>query len=121
MQHKKGYRKLGRDTAHRISMLNNMVISMIQHGAIITTTTKAKTLRPYLERLITKVKNNADSLTVLREIHSKFGNNKEAIKKMYDFIKNSLSLRNGGYTRIIKICYRKSDSSSMSKLEFVDN
>ena len=119
MQHKKGYRKLGRDTAHRISMLNNMVSDMILYGGITTTTVKAKTLRPYLERVITKIKNNSESLAVVREFNAIL-RSEQIVKKAFSFVKSSLSGRKGGYTRITKLCHRKSDGSSMAKIEFVD-
>ena len=69
---------------------------------------------------ITKVKNNIDNIGVIREINAKLGN-EVIVKKLYNFVRSELSNRNGGYTRIVKICQRKSDGSSMAKIEFVDS
>ena len=64
MYHLKKYHKLGLKSSHRMSMLDNMIASVLEHGAIVTTIVKAKALRPYLERFLTKVKNNSNNFRV---------------------------------------------------------
>ena len=119
MRHKKKYLKLNRKTSHRMSMLDNMVASVIEHGAIVTTVSKAKALRPYFERVLTKVKNNLNSLDVRREIVAQIGRD-FIVAKLYNDVVKSIANRNGGYTRITKICQRKADGAVMAKIELVD-
>ncbi len=118
MRHKKKYLKLNRKTSHRMSMLDNMVASVIEHGAIVTTVSKAKALRPYFERVLTKVKNNIDSLEVRRSIVAQIGRS-AIVSKLYNEVVKSIADRNGGYVRITKICQRKADGAVMAKFELV--
>jgi large subunit ribosomal protein L17 len=122
MRHRHGYRKLGRDSEHRAALLRNLACDLIEHEKIETTVPKAKELRRYIERLITRAK-NADFNTH-RFIYSKLGSNKRAkaaTQKLIDIIAPKFKERNGGYTRIIKTRFRIGDAAEMCIIEFVQD
>jgi len=117
MRHQKKRIKLGRTAEHRRALLANQVCSLIQHQRITTTLAKAKAVRPLAERMVTLGKNGSIhsrrmALAVLRQ--------KNAVKKLFDDIAQRSSERNGGYTRIVKLGARKSDSARMAFIEWVD-
>jgi large subunit ribosomal protein L17 len=117
MRHQKKTLKLGRKAEHRKALFANQVCSLIVHQRIKTTLAKAKAVRPLAERMVTLGKNASlharrHALSILRQ--------KEAVKKLFDQIAPSSAERNGGYTRIVKLGRRKSDSASMAFLEWVD-
>ncbi len=116
MRHRHGYRKLGRTSAHRKALLMNLSIALIEHGKIETTVEKAKELRGFIEKLITRAKKgdfNAHRavFAVLRD--------KEATKKLVNEVAPKYAERNGGYTRIIKTRQRRGDAASMAYIELV--
>jgi len=120
MRHRHGYRKLGRDSEHRAALLRNLACDLIENEKINTTIPKAKELRRYVEKLITKAK-NADFNTH-RVIYSKLGSNqraKAATKKIIEEIAPKFTNRNGGYTRIVKTGFRRGDAAEMCIIEFV--
>ena len=122
MRHKHGYRKLGRDSEHRIALLRNLSCDLIEHEKIETTVAKAKELRRYIEKLITRAK-NADFNTH-RYVYSKLGSNKRAkaaTQKLIEIIAPKFVNRNGGYTRIIKTRFRRGDAAEMCIIEFVQD
>jgi large subunit ribosomal protein L17 len=117
MRHQKKTIKLGRTADHRRALLANQVCALIQHQRIKTTLAKAKALRPVAERMVTLGKNGSiharrRALAVLRQ--------KNAVKKLFDDIAQRSAERNGGYTRIVKLGARKSDSARMAFIEWVD-
>lgn len=117
MRHQKKTIKLGRTAEHRKALLANQVCSLIQHERIKTTLAKAKAVRPLAERMVTLGKNGSlharrTALAVLRQ--------KNAVKKLFDNIAPRSAERMGGYTRIVKLGQRKSDSASVAFLEWVD-
>ena len=117
MRHQKKTIKLGRTAEHRRALLANQVCALIQHHRIKTTLAKAKAVRPLAERMVTLGKNGSiharrTALAVLRQ--------KSAVKKLFDDIAQRSAERNGGYTRIIKLGARKSDSARMAFIEWVD-
>jgi large subunit ribosomal protein L17 len=117
MRHQKKTVKLGRTAEHRKALLANQVCSLIQHQRIKTTLAKAKAVRPLAERMVTLGKNGSiharrTALATLRQ--------KNAVKKLFDDIAPRSAERNGGYTRIVKLGQRKSDSASMAFIEWVD-
>ena len=121
MRHRHGYRKLGRDSEHRIALLRNLSCDLIENGRINTTVAKAKELRRYIEKLVTRAK-NADFNTH-RYIYSKLGSNnraKAATKKLIEEIAPKYENREGGYTRIIKTKLRRGDAAEMCIIEFVE-
>src|SRR3954463_4664061 len=117
MRHQKKTVKLGRTAEHRKALLANQVCSLIEHERIKTTLAKAKAVRPLAERMVTLGKNGSlharrTALAVLRQ--------KNAVKKLFDSIAPRSADRHGGYTRIIKLGPRKSDSAPVAFLEWVD-
>ena len=117
MRHQKKTVKLGRTADHRRALLANQVCALIEHQRIKTTLAKAKAVRPLAERMVTLGKNGSiharrRALAVLRQ--------KGVVKKLFDDIAQRSAERNGGYTRIVKLGARKSDSARMAFIEWVD-
>ena len=112
---KKGAR-LGGSPSHQRKILSNLAAQLFEHGAIRTTDAKAKLLRPYAEKLITKAKSGtlADRRNVAKLIP-----NKEIVSVLFDDIAPKVADRNGGYTRIIKLENRKGDNAPMSQIFLV--
>ena len=125
MRHRVGQRKLGRVTEHRIAMLRNQAEALIRHEHIETTLPKAKELRPFVERIITLAKRGlaagdakAGTLharrMVLRDIQ-----NRDVVAKLFDTIAPRFEARPGGYTRILRLGYRRGDSAEVALIELV--
>lgn len=117
MRHQKKTIKLGRTAEHRKALLANQVCSLIEHQRIKTTLAKAKAVRPLAERMVTLGKNGSiharrTAFATLRQ--------KNAVKKLFDDIAPRSAERNGGYTRIVKLGQRRSDSAPMAFIEWVD-
>src|SRR5690348_15322068 len=117
MRHQKKRIKLGRTAEHRKALLANQVCSLIEHERIRTTLAKAKAVRPLAERMVTLGKNGSlharrTALAVLRQ--------KDAVKKLFENIAPRSADRVGGYTRIVKLGLRRSDSAPIAFLEWVD-
>jgi large subunit ribosomal protein L17 len=117
MRHQKKTVRLGRTAEHRKALLANQVCSLIEHQRIKTTLAKAKAVRPLAEKMVTLGKKGSlharrTALSVLRQ--------KNAVKKLFDEVAPRSTSRNGGYTRIVKLGQRKSDSASMAFIEWVD-
>jgi large subunit ribosomal protein L17 len=117
MRHQKKTIKLGRTAEHRKALLANQVCSLIEHQRIKTTLAKAKAVRPLAEKMVTLGKRGSiharrTALATLRQ--------KNAIKKLFEDIGPRSTERNGGYTRIVKLGQRKSDSAPMAFIEWVD-
>ena len=117
MRHGKKHNHLGRKAEHRQALLANLTIALITHKRITTTLAKAKALRVHMEPLVTKAK---DDSTHNRRVVFSYLQNKEAIKELFDVIGPKIGDRPGGYLRIIKIGFRRSDASDMAIIEFVD-
>ncbi len=117
MRHQKKTVKLGRTAEHRKALLANQVCSLIAHQRIKTTLAKAKAVRPLAEQMVTLGKNG--SLHARRMAFSTL-RQKDAVKKLFDEIAPRSTERNGGYTRIVRLGQRKSDSASMAFIEWVD-
>ncbi|MBI99952.1 MAG: 50S ribosomal protein L17 [Nocardioides sp.] len=118
MRHSKHKYKLGVTPSHRKSLMRNLAISMIDHGKIKTTQTKAKALKGYVEKLVTLAKE--DTVHNRRQAFSKL-NNKDAVTKLFAEVGPKFKERNGGYTRIIKLADgRVGDASKMGFISFVD-
>jgi large subunit ribosomal protein L17 len=117
MRHQKKTLKLGLTAAHRKALLANQVCSLIEHQRIKTTLAKAKAVRPLAEKMVTLGKKGSlharrTALAVLRQ--------KGAVKKLFEDIAPRSADRNGGYTRIVKLGARKSDSAPVAFIEWVD-
>ncbi len=117
MRHRKKTVKLGRTTAHRDAMLANQVCSLIEHHRIKTTLAKAKAVRPLAEKMVTLGKRG--DLHARRLAAGELGQ-KDAVKKLFSEIAPRAAARKGGYTRIIKLGPRASDSAPMAYIEWVD-
>lgn len=116
MKHYKAKRTLGRKRNQRQALLKSLAYSLIRDEAIVTTEAKAKELRPFIERLVTKAKD--DSVTTRRFLTAKIGNETMS-KKLVDDIAPQHKKRNGGYTRITKLPLRENDAAPMAHIEFV--
>lgn len=117
MRHRKKTVKLGRTSAHRDAMLANQVASLIEHQRIKTTLAKAKAVRPLAEKMVTLGKRG--DLHARRQAAAYLGQ-KVAVQKLFSEIAPRAATRNGGYTRIIKLGPRQSDSAPMALIEWVD-
>ena len=117
MRHAKKKGKLSRDAAHRRSMMRTMSKQLIEHERIRTTQPKAKALKPEFEKLITLAKRG--DLHARRQALSELNQDKFIVHKLFEEIAPRYSSRNGGYTRIIKLGPRRSDSAEMVFLELV--
>ena len=117
MRHNKKFNHLSRTASHRSAMLANMAISLIEHKRITTTVAKAKALKKYVEPLITKAK---DDSTNSRRVVFSYLQNKEAIKELFGEVAQKVGDRPGGYTRIIKLGHRFSDTADICFIELVD-
>ncbi len=118
MRHGYAGKKLGRPTDHRSWLLVNLAISLIEHEQVTTTLSKAKTLRPFVEKLITIGKQG--TLHGRRQALSKLKNNSEAVQKLFSALAERYKSRNGGYTRVIKTGFRLGDAAPTAIIEFVD-
>jgi len=124
MRHNKHHASLGVTREHRESMLSNMAASLIKHGRIKTTVTKAKALRPFIEKVITKAKQAAaktdkkDALH-LRRLALRDVRDEDAVTSLFNEKYKEFVNRNGGYTRIYKLGARISDAAEMALIEFV--
>lgn len=112
---KKGAR-LGGSAAQQAHLLSNLAASLIEHGAIKTTDAKAKMLRPYVEKIITKAKGGsiADRREVLKLIPRK-----DVVAHLFDDLAPQFANRDGGYTRTIKLDNRRGDNAPMSQISLV--
>ena len=117
MRHAKKRNKLGRDSAHRKALLSNLSKEIIEHERIKTSQAKAKAAEPEIEKLITLGKRG--DLHARRQALSVLRQDKFAVHKLFEEIAPRYTERNGGYTRIVKIGPRKSDSTEMVFLELV--
>ncbi|MBE2181074.1 MAG: 50S ribosomal protein L17 [Chthoniobacterales bacterium] len=117
MRHQNKTVKLGRSQAHRDALLANQVCSLIIHQRIRTTLAKAKATRPLAEKMVTLGKKGTlhARRTAIAVLHQP-----AAVKKLFEEIAPRSAARAGGYTRIIKLGPRKSDSAPMAVLEWVD-
>ena len=117
MRHGKKFNHLGRKVGHRKALLRNLSIALIEHKRINTTLAKAKALRKYIEPLITKSKTDT---THSRRVVFSYLNNKEAIKELFSVVKDKVANRPGGYVRVIRTGFRRSDGAEMAMIELVD-
>ena len=116
MRHKHGYRKLSRTSSHRKAMFKNISIAMIEREKIETTLPKAKELKRFMEKLVTKARVNDSNSH--RQIFAVL-QDKEATKKLLNEIAPKYQDRNGGYTSIVKTRIRRGDATQMAYISFV--
>ena len=125
MRHRVGQRKLGRVTEHRIAMLRNQAEALIRHERIETTVPKAKELRPFVERIITIAKRglaageaNGKLLNARRLVMHDL-QDRDVVTKLFDTVAPRFADRPGGYTRLLRIGFRKGDSAEVAQVELV--
>ena len=117
MRHQKTRHKLSRSASHRKSLLRNLAKEVIDHERIKTTEAKAKAVKPEVEKLITLAKRG--DLHARRQALAALGQDKFTVHKLFDEIAPRYEARAGGYTRILKLGPRRSDSTEMVFLELV--
>ena len=117
MRHNKKFNHLGRTASHRSAMLSNMAISLIKHKRITTTLAKAKALKKFVEPLITRSKNDT---TNSRRVVFRYLQDKDAVNELFKEISLKIGDRPGGYTRVIKLGFRKGDAAPIAFIELVD-
>jgi large subunit ribosomal protein L17 len=117
MRHGKQKGKLSRDSAHRKSLMRNLQRELIQHERIKTSQAKAKAVKPEVEKLITLAKGG--DLHARRQALSALGQDRFLVHKLFEEIAPRYAERPGGYTRIVKLGPRRSDSTEMVFLELV--
>jgi large subunit ribosomal protein L17 len=122
MRHNLAHRKLGRVSEHRTALLRNQAMALIKHERIETTMPKAKELRPFVERLITIAKRgvapNGKSLHARRLVLSELPD-KDIVGKLFESIAPRYAERPGGYTRILRVGFRRGDSAEVAQVELV--
>ena len=125
MRHRVAHRKLGRVTEHRIAMLRNQATALLLHEHLTTTVARAKELRPFVERLITVAKRglaqgeaNAKVLNARRLVMQDV-QDREVVTKLFDTIAPRFEARPGGYTRLLRLGFRRGDSAEVAQVELV--
>jgi large subunit ribosomal protein L17 len=117
MRHRKAGRQLRRTSEQKLALMRNLATSLIESGAIETTEAKAKELRPFVEKLITKAKSGTLHARRLAGIHVR---KREAADKLFQELGPKFAKRSGGYTRILKTGFRKGDGAEMARIELVE-
>lgn len=135
MRHLKGRRKLNRNSSHRVAMLRNMVTAVFRHEKITTTDTRAKELRPIVERIITLSKrvppealatgsDEEKRQRVADRVHAyrmakRWVNDRDVLDKLFNIYGGRFQNRQGGYTRIVKLGFRAGDNAPMSMISLL--
>ena len=117
MKHRIKGKKLNRTSSHRKALLKNMSQALIKHEQIVTTLIKAKTLKPYFDKLITIGKKG--NLSARRQAISKVGD-LELVEKLFSILAKRYETRNGGYSRVLKAGFRYGDAAPMAVIELLD-
>ena len=125
MRHNLAHRKLGRVTEHRLALLRNQAIALLRHERIETTMPKAKELRPFVERLITIAKRgvaageaNGKALHARRMVMAEIPD-KAVVGKLFETLAPRFAGRPGGYTRILRVGFRRGDSAEVAQVELI--
>jgi large subunit ribosomal protein L17 len=116
MRHGRSGYKLKRDAGSRKALLKGLVTSVITEERIVTTVTKAKAAKPLVEKMITLAKR--DTLHARRQAAA-FLETPAAVKKLFDKLGTRFGQRNGGYTRVVRLGFRKGDGAEQAMLELV--
>ena len=116
MRHGRAGYRLGRTTAHRTSTLRNLAAGLFEHGQIVTTIPKAKAVQPLVEKMITLAKR--DTLHTRRQAAA-FLETPASVKKLFDTLGTRFGQRSGGYTRIVRLGFRKGDGAEQAMIELV--
>jgi large subunit ribosomal protein L17 len=118
MRHQKAGRQLRRTTEQKIALLRGLASALIEHGAIETTEAKAKELRPFVEKLITKAKTGT---VHARRLAGRHVQQRATADKLFQEIGPRFATRAGGYTRILKTGHRKGDGAEMARIELIES
>jgi len=125
MRHRVAHRKLGRVTEHRLSLLRNQAQALLRHERISTTVAKAKELRPFVEHLITVAKRGlADGGDTIRAVNARRRvrrdlTDRAVAAKLFDTIAPRFADRPGGYTRLVRLGFRRGDAAELAQVELV--
>src|SRR5438093_11424719 len=135
MRHRVAHRKLGRVTEHRIAMLRNQATALLRYEHLTTTVPRAKELRPFVERLITIAKRGVSNgatgrgagtpgLNKAKALHARRlvmhdVQDQEIVTKLFDTLAPRFAERPGGYTRLLRLGFRKGDSAEVAQVELV--
>ena len=117
MRHRKAGRQLRRTSEQKLALMRSLAKSLIERGAIETTEAKAKELRPFIEKLITKAKTGT---LHARRLAGRHIQQRETADKLFQEIGVKFATRNGGYTRILKVGHRKGDGAEMARIELIE-
>ena len=123
MRHRVAHRKLGRVTEHRIAMLRNQATDLLRYEHLTTTVARAKELRPFVERLITIAKRGGEGANG-RVLHARRLvmhdlQDREVVTKLFDTLARRFQARPGGYTRLLRLGFRKGDAAEIAQVELV--
>lgn len=118
MRHRVNGTALNMDTSHRRALNKFMATSFVENGSMVTTFTKAKVIRPFIEKLVTKakVKSNSSVQALTKELNSK-----KAVDTLLDVVAPKFLSRPGGYIRLVKLMPRVGDNAPMARLEWVES
>jgi large subunit ribosomal protein L17 len=126
MRHRVAHRKLGRVTEHRIAMLRNQATALLRHEHLTTTVPRAKELRPFVERLITIAKRGvaAGDGAAVKTLHARRLvmhdlQDREVVTKLFDTLAPRFASRPGGYTRLLRLGFRRGDAAEVAQVELV--
>lgn len=119
MRHHNTTKKFGREKNQRVALMQSMARNLIMRERMTTTEVKAKALRPYIEKMVTKAKKGEKDLAARRALKAELRNRDDAAKKLVADIAPRYSSRKGGYTRIMKLPPRLSDGAKMAIIEFI--
>ncbi len=127
MRHRVAYRKLGRVSDHRLAMLRNQATALLRYEHVTTTVPRAKELRPFVERLISIAKRastNGGGDGAARSLHARRLvmqdlQDREVVSKLFDSVAPRFADRPGGYTRLLRIGFRRGDSAEVAQVELV--
>src|SRR6266853_1199829 len=133
MRHRVAHRKLGRVTEHRISMLRNQATALLRYEHVTTTVPRAKELRPFVERIITIAKRGVAQGAEVpggtrgpdgRALHARRLvmhdlQDREVVTKLFDTLAPRFASRPGGYTRLLRLGFRKGDSAEVAQVELI--
>ena len=118
MRHRRGNKKVGRPTDQRMAMLKTMATQLFLHGKLVTTEAKARALKPYAEKAITRAR--PGDLNAMKEAR-KIVSDSVAFKKLFTDIVPSYKDRPGGYLRLVKLPPRRGDAAPMAIVTFVED
>src|SRR5436190_18721594 len=130
MRHRVAHRKLGRVTEHRIAMLRNQATALLRHEHLTTTVPRAKELRPFVERIITIAKRgiangtSSSGSTEAKALHARRLvmhdlQDREVVSKLFETLAPRFAGRPGGYTRLLRLGFRRGDAAEVAQVELI--